>query len=381
MNEWMVILLLPVAAWSGWWLAMRREAREMRADKSRAAYFEGLHFLLNDQTDRAVDVFLNMASINQQAVDNQLTLGSLFRKRGELDRALHLHRRLADFHGLNNSQQQAVSFELAQDYAAAGMYLQAREHLEALCGDGYQLREVIPILLGIYERMQQWPQAIALSEMWMARGFGERRLQMAHYHCERAEQAIRAGDETGACAALDQALSLDRDHIRAYWLRARRFAAAGQSINAISSYLAVAERAPAFIPEILPEMQQAYAAIEREDEFHAWLVESEKRNRSIRLTLAAAAFLRDGHPAQARDLVDVALQERKSALLLSAWLAYHDNPDAQTLHAFLHRSLSPHTVYQCNECGFRQQKPVWHCPACFAWSSFEPLLELKLEEK
>ena len=160
MNQWLVILLLPVAAWSGWWLAMRKEARELRANKSRAAYFEGLNFLLNDQTDRAVDVFLNMASVNQQAIDNQMTLGSLFRKRGELDRALHLHGRLADLPGLDVAQQHAISFELAQDYAAAGMYLQAQEHLESLVEAQYRLKEVIPPLLRIYERTQNWQAGI-----------------------------------------------------------------------------------------------------------------------------------------------------------------------------------------------------------------------------
>jgi tetratricopeptide repeat protein len=38
-------------------------------------------------------------------------------------------------------------------------------------------------------------------------------------------------------------------------------------------------------------------------------------------------------------------------------------------------------VYQCNECGFRQQNLIWHCPACFAWSSFRPMLELKVENR
>ena len=380
MNQWLVILLLPVAAWSGWWLAMRKEARELRANKSRAAYFEGLNFLLNDQTDRAVDVFLNMASVNQQAIDNQMTLGSLFRKRGELDRALHLHGRLADLPGLDVAQQHAISFELAQDYAAAGMYLQAQEHLESLVEAQYRLKEVIPPLLRIYERTQNWQAGIRLSRLWMARGFGERHLQMAYYYCEIAELAAQAGAPEEVFAALDEALALDRDHIRAYWLRARHYLA-GQPINAISSFLAVAERAPAFIPEILPEMKKAYAGIEREAEFHAWLVDSEARYRNLRLTLAAARFLRDSHPLLAHELVDKCLQERKSPLLLSEWLAHHDNRDAKRLHKFLHHSLSPHTVYQCNECGFRQQKMVWHCPACFAWSSFEPLIELKLEEK
>lgn len=381
MSEWLVILLLPVAAWSGWWIAMRKEAREWRADKSRSAYFEGLSFLLNDQTDRAVDVFLNMANVNRQAVDNQLTLGSLFRKRGELDRALHLHRQLADYEGLEEGQRLAVNFELAQDYAAAGMYLQAQQYLEALCAANYQSREVIPLLLGIYERTQNWTAAIELANLWMMRGFGDRHLQMAHYYCELAERAMQRDDPESAYAALDQALALDRDHIRAYWLRARYFLAHGQAVQAISSFLAVAERSPSFIPEILGDLEKAYRAVGRMEEFYAWLEAGEARHGNIRLTLAAAKVLH-GHDAQkAHELLDKRLQEKKSALLLASWLEEQAHPEAQKLHGLLLRSLSPHTVYQCNECGFRQQKPVWRCPSCFAWSSFEPLIELKLEEK
>ncbi|MDO5091225.1 MAG: lipopolysaccharide assembly protein LapB [Cardiobacteriaceae bacterium] len=381
MSEWLVILLLPVAAWSGWWMAMRKEAREARADKSRSAYFEGLGFLLNDQTDRAVDVFLGMADGNRQAVDNQLTLGNLFRKRGELDRALHLHRQLADYVGLDESQHQAVTFALAQDYAAAGMYLQAQQYLEALSAAGYQSHEVIPLLLGIYERTRNWTAAIALANGWMARGFGERRLQVAHYYCELAECAMQRDDREGAYAALDQALALDRDHIRAYWLRARYLLAHGQAVQAISSFLAVAERAPSFIPEILGDLHKAYGAVGRSEEFHAWLVESEARHGNIRLTLAAAKMLHEHDAEKAHELLDRRLQEKKSALLLASWLEGEKHPEAQKLHGLLQRSLAPYTVYQCNECGFRQQRPVWRCPACFAWSSFEPLIELKLEEK
>ena len=132
MADWLIILLLPLAAWSGWWLAMRKEARDLRADKTRAAYFEGVGFLLNDQTDRAVDVFIHMADLDQQMLENQLTLGSLFRKRGELDRALHLHQQLRNHSQLTEAQQRAVDYELAEDYAAAGMYSQAQALFETL---------------------------------------------------------------------------------------------------------------------------------------------------------------------------------------------------------------------------------------------------------
>ena len=189
MADWLIILLLPCAAWSGWWLAMRKEARDLRADKTRAAYFEGVGFLLNDQTDRAVDVFIHMADLDQQMLDNQLTLGSLFRKRGELDRALHLHQQLRNHSQLTDAQRMAVDYELAEDYAAAGMYSQAQALFEQLLTEQYREAEVMPALAHLYERTKQWQAALELSAAWQAKGYGARGTEISHYYCELAQQA------------------------------------------------------------------------------------------------------------------------------------------------------------------------------------------------
>ena len=299
MADWLIILLLPCAAWSGWWLAMRKEARDLRADKTRAAYFEGVGFLLNDQTDRAVDVFIHMADLDQQMLENQLTLGSLFRKRGELDRALHLHQQLRNHSQLTEAQQRAVDYELAEDYAAAGMYSQAQALFETLLADGYRAAEVMPALAHLYERTKQWQAALALSEQWQAQGYGARGKEISHYYCELAQQA---GDDASAAAYLQQALAADRDCVRANRMRGQLYLRQGEYVNAIHALQSIGEQSAALLPDVLPEIAEAYRAIGREDEYRYWLEKAEAQTKNPRLTLALAQLLNETAPDAAADL-------------------------------------------------------------------------------
>lgn len=378
MSEWLVILLLPLAAWSGWWLAMRKEARELRQSKSRSAYFEGLSFLLNDQTDRAVEVFLQMADIDRQTFDNQLTLGALFRKRGELDRALHLHQQLANLPALEPLQIAAVNYELAEDYAHAGMFRQAQTLFEALQADNFRSREVYAALWRIYERTAQWQKAIEISQLWQAAGYGSRERQIAHYYCELADKALAAGEAAEANRLLDAALAADSRCGRAYFMQAQLAMQRGEPVSAIHHYHSIAQQASNFLPEILPLLAKAYAEIGRSDEYLHWLREKEQNLKQVRLTLATA----DSFASQAaQELLQQRLSEQQNPLLLAAYLAHSAEPVLQNLHTTIGKKIAPQRVYQCNECGFRQQRLIWHCPACHAWSSFQPLIEMKLEQR
>ena len=377
MADWLIILLLPCAAWSGWWLAMRKEARDLRADKTRAAYFEGVSFLLNDQTDRAVDVFIHMADLDQQMLDNQLTLGSLFRKRGELDRALHLHQQLRSHSQLTDAQRMAVDYELAEDYAAAGMYSQAQALFEQLLAASYRPAEVMPALAHLYERTKQWQAALVLSEQWQAKGYGARGKEISHYYCELAQQA---GDDAAAVANyLQLALAADRDCVRANRMRGQHFLRQGEYVNAIHALQSIGEQSAALLPDVLPDIAAAYHAIGRDDEYRHWLEKTEAQTKNPRLTLALAHLCGENTPDAAAELLQSRMAEKQTPLLLSAWLNYQ--PGLAPLASTAGKLVEPRTVYQCNECGFRQQHLIWHCPACFAWSSFRPMLELKVENR
>ena len=92
----LTLMLLPVAAGCSWYLGKREgyTGGRQRQSKMHKDYFKGLNFLINEQPDKAVDVFINLLEVDGDTVDTHLALGNLFRRRGEVDRAIRIHQNL-----------------------------------------------------------------------------------------------------------------------------------------------------------------------------------------------------------------------------------------------------------------------------------------------
>ncbi|MBP3194811.1 MAG: lipopolysaccharide assembly protein LapB [Cardiobacteriaceae bacterium] len=382
MSEWFLILLLPVAAWSGWYVALRRESKDARLLQSRNAYFESLTYLLNDQTDQAVDAFLNFSAIDKQTFSNQLALGTLFRKRGELDRALLIHKQLGKIPELEEKQRNTVNFELAEDFLAAGMYLQAQDIFENLIStnlEANQKSQINQSLIRIYERTAQWQKAIDLfSQNNQELG----KLNLAHYYCEIAEIFRKNKELSAAKTALSHAIVADGSLIRNYWIAAEIALENGEFISSIHNYQSIAERNAAFLPEIIQPMLACYQKIEREAEFFDWIFRQEEQHQNIRLTLALSDILeQNSRSHEAQDLIFNRTKTSNNPLLLNKFLQYQSDLPQNALIISLTKKIRPRTSYQCCECGFLLQKMIWHCPACYAWSSFIPTLEIKVQHR
>src|SRR6478609_9594774 len=117
-------LLLPAAAWSGWWLAHRSFSEKRVAVSNRLSreYVVGLNYLLNEQSDKAVDIFIKLLEVDSDTVETHLALGSLFRRRGEVDRAISIHQNLIARPQLSLLQRKEALMALGQDYMGAGVF-------------------------------------------------------------------------------------------------------------------------------------------------------------------------------------------------------------------------------------------------------------------
>jgi lipopolysaccharide biosynthesis regulator YciM len=122
MIELFLVLLLPVAVYLGWWLARSIERRSTAKSRQLFSnqYFQGLNYLLNEQPDKAIQVFLELAEVNQDTVETHMALGSLFRRRGEVDRAIRFHQNIIAKPGLEPEQRTQALLELGEDYMKAG---------------------------------------------------------------------------------------------------------------------------------------------------------------------------------------------------------------------------------------------------------------------
>lgn len=94
----LLFLLLPVAAAYGWYMGRRsaQQDKQQEANRLSREYVAGVNFLLSNQQDKAVDLFLDMLKEDSNTVEAHLTLGNLFRSRGEVDRAIRIHQALME---------------------------------------------------------------------------------------------------------------------------------------------------------------------------------------------------------------------------------------------------------------------------------------------
>jgi len=198
-----------------WWL----KHRSRDTGKVNQEYFKGLNFLLNEEPDKAIEVFIKALEVDSETVELHLALGGLFRRKGQVDRATRIHQNLIARPSLTDDQRLQAIYELAQDYYKAGLFDRA-ENLFIELKDSLNYRRLaLDGLCQIYQQEKEWAKAIEVSRLYKRSDRSNHSKRIAHYWCELAERAIEAGDFEIARKNLRSALSEDRTATRAVLLR------------------------------------------------------------------------------------------------------------------------------------------------------------------
>ena len=151
------LIIFPVLFALGW-LAARFDFRQLLSESKNLpnSYFKGLNFLLNEQPDRAIDAFVEVAKLDPETTELHFALGSLFRRRGEIERAIRVHQSLLARTDLPQSDRDAAQYELAQDFFKAGLLDRAEEAFKAVLDTRFSL-DAARALIRIYESEHDWP--------------------------------------------------------------------------------------------------------------------------------------------------------------------------------------------------------------------------------
>jgi len=349
----LAFILVGLAAW---FLGRRNgAARTVRLPRD---YYVGLDHLINDRFDHAAEIFARMAEAEGDAAEIQFALGSLFRRRGEVDRAIAIHSRLRE-QGAAGLQDKAA-FALALDYQSAGLMDRAERVLEELAASREYRRSALDHLVSIYEAQGDWAKALKVFSELPPAVQQERGRVAAHYLCELAEHALVQGDAERAGTLLRQARTHEPALPRADILTARIAERAGDGSGALRLYLHALETSPGLALEVIP----AVLAVARQIRSVDVLQELGQRLRSSgNLT-----------PRQLAWLLVTALPAEEVAQLpgISAQLGSESAAEAGTLAALLTRIGDVGGRYQCDECGLNSVGWYWRCPKCRSWDSMRP---------
>ena len=323
-------------------------------------YYEGLDHLINDRFDHAAEIFARMAEADGDAAEIQFALGSLFRRRGEVERAIAIHSRLRE-HGAGSVSDKAA-FALALDYLSAGLMDRAEQVLEELAASREYRHAALDHLLRIYESQGDWAKALRIFHALPAGVQAERRQVAAHYLCELAEHALLQGEPERARTLLRQARTHQEELPRADILTARLAEGEGDRDGALLLYLKALEAAPGLALEIVPPVLRIADAAGGTDV----LAELGQRlRRSGRVSPRQLAWLL----ATAVPPGEVA---RLPGIAAELGPGVESVADAASLSTLLARIGDAGGRYQCEECGLNSVGWYWHCPKCRSWDSLRP---------
>jgi lipopolysaccharide biosynthesis regulator YciM len=374
---WILLGVLFLGGAIGFYASRKPRPRDVGEERLRGNYMAGVNFLVNEQPDRALEAFLRAVELDDDTIETHFALGSLYRRRGEVDRAIKVHQNIATRESLEPSQREQAGFALAQDYLKAGLLDRAEKILEPLAASGAHRMAAMRKLMRIYEQEQEWTRAIDVFRELQKAGRAPQESAIAHYYCELAEAARERG-------ALDEA----REHLRAARKEVRRFPRGAL----VRADIAIEQGDYELAERLLAAVMQSDAALAIEAVPRLARLARAPGSpgvESIRRVVAArpdagnevaiAAIMADAldfAPLEERVRACLAQDEAIAGLVraIGREPGSLDGRAVADIAAVLRRLAARTPRYRCGNCGFSSIDHFWQCPGCKTWDSQRPLL-------
>ncbi|REL26605.1 lipopolysaccharide assembly protein LapB [Thalassotalea euphylliae] len=386
----LLFLLLPVAMGYGWFMgrnSIKQKDQNAKQDLS-IKYSTGLNYLLSNQQDKAIDYLIEALKVEDDTVEAHFAMANLFRKRGELDRALKVHEHLVRNGNLPTKAKQQAIFELAKDFLTAGLYDRA-EHMfhKLLKAKPYQ-RKSLGYLLQIYQSTKDWQQGIALKKTIFKLKDKKLLHNLANFYCEQALEAQKQGEFISVIELLEQALVCDPKSCRANWHLASVYEEHKQHDQAAKCYRAIYKQDKDFFPEVIEKMHACYQAMGDEGAFFQFIknVYDETGTTSTLIKYLELVSAKYG-AEKAIEFLLAGLKRRPTIrgfkhfikLQLANESADNQTESLDVIKELVSAYLKMRPRYSCRSCGFNSSTHYWSCPSCHEWEQLKPVRGLEGE--
>lgn len=379
-----LFLLLPLAAAYGWYMGNRsaQQNKQKQSNQISRQYVTGLNLLLSDQSDKAVDHFIELLQVDDETIDTHLALGNLFRSRGEVDRAIRIHQNLISRSGLTIDQKNIALQQLAKDYMVSGLLDRAEKIFEQLVDEPDHREAALQQLVTIYQQTQEWHKAIHYAHLLVKMGRQRMRSTIAHFWCELASLEEEEGANGKAVQHFKKALVEDPRCVRASIALGKWYLDNEDYPKAILYLEKIIEQDVDFVGEILPILAKCYQQTGQQNklvEFLRLCIER-KAGVSADLMLAQIVSQHEGVGA-AQELLTHQLVKNPTMKGFYRLMDYHlaeaeegrAKDSLNTLQRMVGEQLKTKPHYRCRKCGFSTHSLYWHCPSCKGWGSIKPI--------
>ena len=376
---WLLLLLAGVAGWYLAYIVYHSRSKP----KIPGEYLKGLNYLLNEQPDKALEVFIELVDVDPETVETHLALGNMFRRRGEVDRAIRIHQNLVVRPALSSNHRSTALLELAKDYLKAGLLDRAESLFSDVIQIGMQNQDAYPLLLGLYEQEKEWNKAIETAKALEKATNVDMSLRIAHYCCELSEMEfdtqVNGGDT--AVELANKALAYDRNCARASVLLGN-YAMHGKNYKAATRhYTSVAKQNPEYLSEIFVRLHEAYLQQNDTEGFRQFLLKIKDTKLSGIVMSSLLTDLADGDIGK-NEILELLLKKPELSLLeVNAFLknvplqneSFREQI-SERIQVSIENFVRGHNSHQCKQCGFHGKRLYWQCPSCHYWGTVIPVV-------
>ena len=384
----LLFLLLPIAAAYGWYMGDRNAKQKYLNQSNRLSreYVDGLNFLLSNQKDKAVDLFLDMLKEDDGTLEAHLTLGNLFRSRGEVDRAIRIHQALMESPSLTFEQRLLAIQQLGRDYMSAGFYDRAEEMFLQLIDEEDFQQYALQQLIIIYQSTSEWNNAINAASRLVKLGKVNYKIEIAQFYCELAATAINNNDFDQAYNLLKKSATADNNCARTSLMLGRVLMSQDKCEQAIECFEKILHQDKAFIGEALPLLKACYAKLNQPQQFKQFLeICVQQDTGNVAELMLADMVEKDNGLDAAQYYLYRELLKHPNLKGFYRLMDYHVADAEQgkakesllLLRNMVGEQIKSVPNYRCQKCGFTVNTLYWLCPGCRSWSTIKPVRDFE----
>ncbi len=390
-----LLLLLPLAFFAGWRASRKKLIRNQKKQQQLSGHFvKGVNFLLSEEPDKALEVFLNYPDIDEYTAETFQLLGDSFRNRGEVERALRVHQNLIARTNLNSKQKQKAMFSLGEDFYAAGMLDRAEGVFQELLTNHQTNKHITKAavcssLRTIYEQTQEWQKAIDATDCYKKSHKKKEnssttlnsKALIAHYYCELADEALQQGKLNEVEGLVVKVNNVYKKSTRLMTLQGDIEFHQKKFKPALTQYLNAIKSDSRLLSMLFKKLEESAVAINDIASLQAQLLSlySKKKDKTVyeKLLVLAKKY---GSSKAIDELVEKELPKEKlnieSIFNTSEYIKSHsEHIDAEKGLELVTQSLSNYLqgvpAFRCEHCGYKMHDYLWRCPACQQWDTID----------
>ncbi len=372
------LAMIPIAIGFLWLLFRTTQTHKRQQSTLSSEYFKGLNYLLNDEQGKALDIFVKLVESNWDTIDTHFALGKIYRKNGEMDKAIKIHQGLIARPSLPEQYRSKILLELGYDYLGAGWFDRAEGLFKEVLIQDKKSKEARHNLILIYQQEKDWYKAIEIAVDLFADNPAVTGPMIAHYYCELADIAKTKGDITQLENNANKALKYDAACVRATILLADQAKASGDYKKAIKLYESIEKQDAESIILVIDSMLECYASLSSENKLYEYLLDLQKRHENLFLQTVIVSVLEKSQGKQAAiDYLSDKIKHQPSLAGIQKLVSYKEEEiGADKIFSDLDKAISvmqkDSVEYRCQKCGFSSNTHYWLCPSCNHWGRVKP---------